>query len=1604
MITELLEIPENESFNISDPLNLTYLSSEKCISLNRTNVRMSGNQKLVHKSDSEIYLESIGSSDYLNRSFFKGYKIDTYQGYLFNLKQFLSQCSNESMIYEISKEEELVSKEFSNQYPQLYKWGAYTEQSDILQDSTKLNNYRFFAPIWIYDTLPDRFLIFRVSNSELSTLEDYIRSAELIHSVSMKEDTQYGTYLRTLTEHPDFRDFSLYANFNDSEIQYKGISYKTGKFNHYTETNIDSFLANERTITEFNNAITNGWKRGNLICANLLNLEFSFNDPTAPIGFNNYVGFYTWDNEISKYEANKLEKKKNTIILNENDNEVIQYKTRNNKREELSVYNKVVSIVNATQLDKVLLNPIAEISLTYMPVVGSNIFIQYNNEIELQIYISEFMYRSDSISELLQKIAAIINETATPNIIITASVSDEKLIIKSEMVDEEYEKVLIILPQPFTIHKPIFYNGEVQEIPTLNMVTYSDIIISEINWKNANIAEVDGKEYDIIKSFRYNDLYVIRLNDFNNTTALKSPIIKIKQVTYPKYYIESIIKHTDFHTTMKESPYYNIWDYNMYEYQYKFGQQLIPIFERHSLDNISNDEKELIKAYREFFGFTETEPLYTNINDNLIIIRNEILRNYSNENVLIQSLDRASLMPDKTIRNEFQRLHEEVINEIRNVNILEPRVLKFVNTNGRDSYNNPISLNIDLPRRYDNFQYTQTNQSRSNRNHSHQWFIMGAGPAPYNTSTNKFHIYHDTIQKQLGYANVPIEDNIQHHSITLNQYNNHFDITNTETDIYEYLKYKLSNNKEHFYYEHGYSYMFKQYGSYNYNAIFRGVEYSITGNYDGYRFAVIMINELTTHNDSGNTSPYTLVDNREFKTLTLIVSFRITDKYITSGNNRYPYYLDRSFLYFTNRFYSSIQLGDLTSLEDFYTIDLKLFDNDTKHYYNNEEVFYTRKLDIERDAEDSNLTEHINSWYTIDNNNKPIFSIKLGNDSLNDGYSFKQLIKEKEDVDEIINFEWVITSIEDDNSVSTILRYTAYDIVEVNENEIWCRDIFIEFIPVIIKLYSDDNYKEQFIELTLQDIILNNKSTIVIGNRTYKIPFWDKIGSSQFIKLPTSSVLDDRYGVRLTKDFYEEIDETKFIYQTQILNSDYIKDTDSGKSFIYFGDIELFGDTNNEKSKLLNLENRNGYFIEQDQFWYTSIDLLKRKSSLISTPSEQVISTIERFTINNMQLVLDLYPINTIVVDKDEYIETTKKINILPLSETISLLSLDYSEESNTIIRSPNGLVSYGLLRQDGNYNPLFKTLLQPYTFRSSTPLSIYQKIEDIERPSIGQLLWVQKELKLYECIKYNGNDNPVLEVSKYHDDIIFLDSITDELDRKVPNRYLGQMIYEIQSQELYIFYKSINNLVNVKNINKEYRFCSIPINLNPNYSGRHIATTDSTFDNYCEEFMDNGLRHINNHKYWKAIYDGREFDIISDAALCEQKNFISSVYNNEQVRDYTLKVIGDTINLIDITISDFGKPFLKYLNKDNLNYEELLYSLKLYNRDLNKDNIIFENFYYELYKHHYEEWLHKHYKVSDVISSTGKRLEFNYINSSTIKIDSKKLDTTRIRIRFSKT
>ena len=133
--------------------------------------------------------------------------------------------------------------------------------------------------------------------------EDIIDQLELVKTFDLTDNSKIGKYIRRLTNSPRFPKSPMNVRFEEELLtQYNGISYQEGTLTTKGEF-LDDVWQNGRSIIDFEEFITGGFERQGIICANLLNLEFLFDDDTADLyDIPRYLGFYVGKNDIGSFQ------------------------------------------------------------------------------------------------------------------------------------------------------------------------------------------------------------------------------------------------------------------------------------------------------------------------------------------------------------------------------------------------------------------------------------------------------------------------------------------------------------------------------------------------------------------------------------------------------------------------------------------------------------------------------------------------------------------------------------------------------------------------------------------------------------------------------------------------------------------------------------------------------------------------------------------------------------------------------------------------------------------------------------------------------------------------------------------------------------------------------------------------------------------------------------------------------------------------------------------------------------------------------------------------------------------------------------------------------
>ena len=317
----------------------------------RTNPKLTTNIKIVADSKNKIFLESIDANSYLTRSIYKGYEVSPNGSYSYDLARFYARSGGslpESISYAIFEEDDstVIKNRYKNQYDFTYGFGTVPKNSKLYTEE-----FSMFAPLWVdRDNLPDYFVVFKMEgpvtvnskeyrgstsgNINLDTDEilnsltqdpeyffkNIVQKARVIKTFDLTNKSSLGKYIRRHVEDPSFPDSPYYLSLEKDQNSYwNGISYREGGFTKKGSDIYEEYTLVDKTIIESEDFITDGFKRNSIVCANILNLEFLFDDnEQKKYTFSRYFGLFVNEVELGKFFLSEKR------LFNDKDNETSQ--------------------------------------------------------------------------------------------------------------------------------------------------------------------------------------------------------------------------------------------------------------------------------------------------------------------------------------------------------------------------------------------------------------------------------------------------------------------------------------------------------------------------------------------------------------------------------------------------------------------------------------------------------------------------------------------------------------------------------------------------------------------------------------------------------------------------------------------------------------------------------------------------------------------------------------------------------------------------------------------------------------------------------------------------------------------------------------------------------------------------------------------------------------------------------------------------------------------------------------------------------------------------------------------------------------------------------
>ncbi len=285
----------------------------------RCNPKLSGNIKITVDSETNIWLNTLDATKELADDKFKKYRIYPNSSFAIDIKRFLDNGNvpSELVYYLHQKDEKYDStkRNFSDQYDDFYRYGI-----EYLNNKHYDEDYSFLAPLYLGETVPDYFVIFRTNGpfnefSYNSNFEDFsanvsseiIANSTIIKTFSLKETSNIGKYLRNIVNHPSREKSDLTVSFQKSGYTtFNGISYKNGSFAQKGELLFD-FYNEENPLIVTDEFLTLGFQRNKMLSSHVFNLEFLFDDPQAETyEINRYFGLYVNALDLVKFQLDSI--------------------------------------------------------------------------------------------------------------------------------------------------------------------------------------------------------------------------------------------------------------------------------------------------------------------------------------------------------------------------------------------------------------------------------------------------------------------------------------------------------------------------------------------------------------------------------------------------------------------------------------------------------------------------------------------------------------------------------------------------------------------------------------------------------------------------------------------------------------------------------------------------------------------------------------------------------------------------------------------------------------------------------------------------------------------------------------------------------------------------------------------------------------------------------------------------------------------------------------------------------------------------------------------------------------------------------------------------
>ena len=280
----------------------------KSFGLLRTNVGLTTNIKVMVKSNYSLSLDSIDSAEELSLDSYKDVSFIKTNYYDELIPYFYKELPSEiAFSIKYDNDVDTMGDDFSDQYDEIYQYGA----RNIVNNKNYLEEFEYFAPLYLTNNLPKKFIIFRVDGPGLGVLSkdnftsEIINNLKVIKLFDMTKESPLGEWLdMNFISNEFFPKTPLDMDFRNLEFStWNGIDYKTGGYTSKSRF-IDDILDEEKEIFVMDKFILDSYRDNKVVFPNIMNFSFLFDDsPSTPDekrkwSLNRYLGFYLDDMEM----------------------------------------------------------------------------------------------------------------------------------------------------------------------------------------------------------------------------------------------------------------------------------------------------------------------------------------------------------------------------------------------------------------------------------------------------------------------------------------------------------------------------------------------------------------------------------------------------------------------------------------------------------------------------------------------------------------------------------------------------------------------------------------------------------------------------------------------------------------------------------------------------------------------------------------------------------------------------------------------------------------------------------------------------------------------------------------------------------------------------------------------------------------------------------------------------------------------------------------------------------------------------------------------------------------------------------------------------------